>query len=547
MSTSLYQKYRPQLFSEVVGQQHIRTTLLNELRNKSTAHAYLFSGPRGTGKTTTARLLARALNCSALRDGEPCQECTSCQLIQQGKALDVIEIDAASHTGVDHVRENIIENARVTPSVLQRKVFIIDEVHMLSISSFNALLKTLEEPPSHTVFILATTELHKVPATIVSRCERFAFRKVTTDDIVQRLSGIAAKEGVVVEPAVLELIARRADGGLRDAESVFGQVLSLGEKNITVETASLVLPQSQTEEMVGLLQELSQKQAQEAITRLHRLMDEGVMLTEFMKEWIEFMRRVLLFQVYQSPDVLGVFHFTTEQLDVVKAVVKKNTVPELARMIEVSIRAFEQMKTVFMPQLPLELAMVELCYGSAQPAAAPVAAAQAQAVVPPPAAPTPPGVMIKKKTVTQRQTVEVKTEDVTVQTGPVRVSTLEELQQQWTAVLQEMKRQNHALHLTFQVGKLVAFDGTALTLGFEYQFYQDRLYDARNLPVIDSVFTQVIGAPVKMNIVVGPQYGLEVKNDSQNIKNVQEPSEEEVANVWELAEQAFGAQIDKTA
>src|SRR3989344_5558425 len=188
MATTLYRKYRPQTFAEVVGQNHIKTTLQNELEKDKIAHAYLFSGPRGLGKTTMARLFAKAVNCLTRKSGqsEPCNQCNSCQEVITGRSLDVIEIDAASHTGVDNVRENIIENSRFTPTSRKFKVFIIDEVHMLSTSAFNALLKTLEEPPEHAIFILATTEIHKVPETIVSRCQHFDFHKVPTADIVKR-------------------------------------------------------------------------------------------------------------------------------------------------------------------------------------------------------------------------------------------------------------------------------------------------------------------------------------------------------------------------
>ena len=188
MAQALYRKYRPVRFSDLVGQNHIRITLQNELEQDRVAHAYLFSGPRGVGKTTTARLLAKAVNCKDRKDSEACEKCDFCKEISQGKSLDVIEIDAASHTGVDNVRENIIENSRFTPQRLKYKVFIIDEVHMLSLSAFNALLKTLEEPPEHVIFILATTEIHRVPETIISRCQRFDFKRVSVDDLVKRMS-----------------------------------------------------------------------------------------------------------------------------------------------------------------------------------------------------------------------------------------------------------------------------------------------------------------------------------------------------------------------
>jgi len=221
MST-LYRDYRPQNFSEVLGQNHIKITLQNEIAAGKLAQAFLFCGPRAVGKTTLARVLAKTVNCQDRPKGdpEPCNHCASCQAITQGKNLDVVEIDAASNTGVDNVRENIINFSRLAPASSNYKVFIIDEVHMLSISAFNALLKIIEEPPRYVIFILCTTEIQKVPATIISRCERFDFKRISVADIVKKLTLIANRENIQIDPEVLEAVARRSGGHLRDAESL---------------------------------------------------------------------------------------------------------------------------------------------------------------------------------------------------------------------------------------------------------------------------------------------------------------------------------------
>ena len=221
-------KWRPQKFSEVVGQEHITSTLKNAIKSNRIAHAYLFTGPRGVGKTTTARILAKSLNCTNPIDAEPCNECEMCKEILGGQSMDIIEIDGASNRGIDEIR-TLRESVKYAPTHGKYKIYIIDEVHMLTKESFNAFLKTLEEPPEHTVFIFATTDVHKVPATIISRCQRFDFRRIQLDTIKETLSGIAAAEKIEIDDKTLTIIAKKADGALRDAESFFDQVVSLCE------------------------------------------------------------------------------------------------------------------------------------------------------------------------------------------------------------------------------------------------------------------------------------------------------------------------------
>lgn len=538
MSTSLYQKYRPQQFSEVVGQDHIRTTLLNELSSNTATHAYLFSGPRGIGKTTMARLLARSINCVQRKKGEPCNECNACTLIQQGKALDLIEIDAASYTGVDHVRENIIDNARVAPSILEWKVFIIDEVHMLSTSAFNALLKTLEEPPAKTMFILATTEIHKVPSTIISRCEQFHFRRVSLEQTVDRLIELAKKEGITVDLEVAEAIAKRSEGSLRDAESLLGQVLVLDDKHITVALAEIVLPHSEVSEMVALLEEIVRNQTAPAIARVNQLLDSGVMLLEFTKDFIEFLRKVLLYLVQDSLEPLEYLDINKDALERITTIAQELNPRQLSEMIQECMNVVEQSKDASIPQLPLELAIVKLTHAGQK------AAQRRSARVEPPQA----------SDHTSRRSAQLSMQNSAPSqrsqhkkarnnAAPTRVQaksgelTLDSMKEQWGEVLKAMKEKNHGLYLSMQVAHLVSVENDTLTLGVEYKFYQDRFLDVRNIRVIDEVLYGLFHTHFDLEILLGKEYAVK----PALLSNIEQPSDEEVANVWDLAASGFGS------
>ncbi|NQV11934.1 DNA polymerase III subunit gamma/tau [Candidatus Uhrbacteria bacterium] len=297
---NLYRKYRPQTFEGVSGQHHVVTPLRNQVKTDAVSHAYLFSGARGIGKTTLARILSKAVNCLDPKEGEPCGLCLSCETIQDGKALDIIEIDAASNTGVDNVRDNIIENVRFAPTSLKKKVFIVDEVHMLSKGAFNALLKTLEEPPAYVLFILATTELHKIPDTIVSRCQRYDFTKIPMDLMIDRLKMMASSEKVEVDEAVLYEIGRRSGGCLRDAEGLLGQVLTIGETKITLENASVVLPVVDISHVLGLVGAMVKRDAASGVRLINHVLDGGFDLVKLTDNAIDMARAVLLSRVGQT-------------------------------------------------------------------------------------------------------------------------------------------------------------------------------------------------------------------------------------------------------
>lgn len=358
----IYRKYRPQTFDEVIGQENIIKTLENEIKQGRVAHAYLFTGPRGLGKTTVARLMAKAVNCETrkAKESEPCNQCFNCQSIMQGHFLDLIEMDAASQTGVDNVRENIIASTRIPPSRGKYKVFIIDEVHMLSTPAFNALLKTIEEPPAYIIFILATTEIHKVPETIISRCQRFDFKKVDFEKIVKRLEKIAKAENIKIAADVLQTIAQRSEGCVRDAEGLLYQIMTLDGKEITAEQAALVLPSTKMNLVVEFAELIFENNKKEAISRLNQLLEEGIDLSQFTKDLIEFLRKVLLVKIGTDHKTL-LWQLDGSTKDKIQDLAKSIDLPKLVLILEEFIRAQQSLSSAEIPQLPLELAVIKIC------------------------------------------------------------------------------------------------------------------------------------------------------------------------------------------
>jgi len=355
MAQAYYRKWRPMQWEEVVGQEHVIHTLQNAIRQNRIGHAYLFSGPRGTGKTTTARLLAKAVNCLTENLAErPCNQCENCVAINEGRFLDLIEIDAASNTSVDDVRA-LREKINFSPSKGQYKVYIIDEVHMLSNAAFNALLKTLEEPPAHAIFILATTEAHKIPPTVISRCQRYDFRRIPLNFILGELKQIVAQEKINADADALTLIARQATGSMRDAISLLDQLASTGE-SISLAVAQSVIGAATSEHVINLVQSMAHKKVSEGLLAVHQALDSGTDPRQFARQVVDYLRSMMLIKLGNADQV----EVTPEMKKQLSDQAESFPLPMLINTINLFNRAAhlpQQMS--WQPALPLELALTE--------------------------------------------------------------------------------------------------------------------------------------------------------------------------------------------
>ena len=351
-------KYRPGTFDDVIGQSHVVQTLMNSIATKRIAHAFLFSGTRGVGKTTVARILAKALNCEQGPTGTPCNTCANCQEITQGTSVDVVEIDGASNTSVDDVRE-IRENVKFTPFRGQYRVYIIDEVHMLSNSAFNALLKTLEEPPSHVVFIFATTEIHKIPATILSRCQHYNFRRISKAEIVQRLRHVADQDGLTIEDRSLMALARASEGSMRDGLSLLDQIIAFGGNTIRHEDLEALLGAVPQERVRAMVEAVIQQDSAKALQVIAALLDQGHDVRAYCADLVEYVRNMLVAAVVPSgPELRSLIEATEEDLTQLARDAERFTVEQLQELFRMYAAAEDSLRVSAHPRFALETAAV---------------------------------------------------------------------------------------------------------------------------------------------------------------------------------------------
>ena len=355
---ALYREWRPQTFNDVVGQEHITTTLKNQIINERTAHAYLFCGTRGTGKTSTAKVMAKALNCLDLKDGEPCNQCEMCKKINEGLAIDITELDAASNNGVDNIRD-IIDDVQYPPQEARFKVYIMDEVHMLSIGAVNAFLKTLEEPPKNVVFILATTDPQKLPITILSRCQRFDFKRISRKDITGRLRKIVTEQGIFCDDKSLDLVARVSDGAMRDSLSILDQAISIGDGKVDYDELVSMLGLVTNDNLFKIVDSIIKRDIESAMEIIEELVLTGKDMTLFIKDLIVHYRNLLMIKVTSNPE--EVLDTAEENIEKLKVQGSKLKVEEIMRGIRIVQECDEEAKLSKQARVYLELAVIKMC------------------------------------------------------------------------------------------------------------------------------------------------------------------------------------------
>ena len=513
MSQVFYRKWRSQTLSDVVGQESVTQTLLNALNSGRISHAYLFCGPRGTGKTSTGRILAKAVNCLTTGGkGEPCNTCEMCRAITEGRAMDVIEIDAASNTGVDDIR-SLREKVNYAPNQARYKVYIIDEFHMLSSSASNALLKTLEEPPPHVIFILATTEVHKILPTIMSRCQRFDFHRISQAAIMKRMTGVCQAENITITQESLRLIARSATGSMRDAWNVLEQLSIYYGSDVSFQQVQDLLGITGDARVRELIRYIVDDNVAKAVATINSVNNDGLDLRNFKRELVEYLRSLLLVKTGSESSV----DMTGEDLSELKQLAERASLPKVLK----ALKLFSQVElgSENHSALPLELAIVDSTMKEEdipknvrpieyQPPPDPKPAHQA---VHHPAPQKPATVPASAQSaVPEVKKPEVKPDpppSVAEKRSPLEAGSVQErLRLEWRTVIDQAPadtRKSNAIAILRSGGvRPVAFENDMLTLSFRYNYMKEKLEEIENHKVVEKIFTNFLGHTCRVQCIL---------------------------------------------
>ena len=526
MAKALYRKWRPQDWDQVVAQEHVIQTLHNAVVQDRVAHAYLFAGPRGTGKTTTARLLAKAVNCKAPdRKDRPCNQCEHCQAINAGRFMDLIEIDAASNTSVDDVR-SLRDKINFSPSQGDFKVYIIDEVHMLSTAAFNALLKTLEEPPPHAIFVLATTEIHKIPATVLSRCQRHEFRRIPIDTIINLLKEKSQEEGIKVAEGVFTIIARQATGSLRDAISLLDQLASTTE-TITLEITQQTLGTATNMRVVEIIEALINRDSSKGLNEINQSLDGGTDPRQLARQIVTYLRNILLYKM-DNKDRFEV----SEEIELkIFEHANKLSMYDLLKAIEAFNKATTEEHANWHPGLGLELAFTNILVKPPDPISAlkeTPQTTQTPQAQPYQAAPRPKKTATKKEQTSQQKSPAVKPKlteseppasEVKEQDSSEDLKTLikvekiegqisiNDVHQVWNEIRRRVKQHNPRTEGLLNTSKLTGVDGNTLILGFSSDTLKVMMEKEGNITLTSDILEEVLGQPMLVKCIVTSHQG----------------------------------------
>ena len=516
MKTALYREWRPKNFEDVVGQEHITTTLKNQIQNDRIAHAYLFCGTRGTGKTSTAKVMAKALNCLNPVNGEPCNECEMCKKINEGLAIDVTELDAASNNGVDKIRD-IIDDAKYPPQEARFKVYIMDEVHMLSMGAVNAFLKTLEEPPANVIFILATTDPQKLPITILSRCQRFDFKRISKSDISDRLRKIVGAQGVLADEKSLELISRVSDGAMRDALSILDQAIAMGDGSVNYDSVVGMLGLVTNEYLFNITSAIIERNIQKAMNIIEEVVYAGKDINLFIKDLTGHFRNLLMAKVTNNPE--EVLDMSMENINLIKEQGSRIRVEEIMRDIRILQEAEGNAKISKQARLYLELATIKMCKieydtssevilarinrleeviksGKIQVAQAQQCSNQDDEVSNVQKRVATQDVINKEQAVTETPVIEVNTNATT---------SIGDIQRAWHDILEALKaRRAMVIYASLMTGRPVACNNGIVLIKYEeeYAFNKIRLEKPDNIKVINEVVSEVMRERLKVRFTV---------------------------------------------